>query len=101
MLAAAADHGSVAVRRRPRVAILQTGDEIGASRQRHKDPAGRHRLKRYGIAALARAAGAEVTDLGLVGDSLSASQEAVAGALAGGFRRSRHLRWGFRWASMT
>lgn len=85
MLAAAADHGSVAVRRRPRVAILQTGDELVRPGGGTKNPAAVIVSNVYGIAALARAAGAEVTDLGLVGDSLSATQEAVAGALAGGF----------------
>ncbi|MEW6256371.1 MAG: gephyrin-like molybdotransferase Glp [Pseudomonadota bacterium] len=85
MLAAAADHGTLAVRRRPRVAILQTGDELVRPGSGTKDPAAVIVSNVYGIAALARAAGAEVTDLGLVGDTMAATEAAVAGALAQGF----------------
>ncbi|WP_127090312.1 gephyrin-like molybdotransferase Glp [Aquabacter cavernae] len=85
MLAAAADHGTVSVRRRPSVAILQTGDELVRPGGGAASPAAVVVSNVYGVASLARDAGAEVVDLGLVGDSLEATRAAVRGAVEGGF----------------
>lgn len=85
MLAAAADHGTVPVRRRPRVGILQTGDELVRPGAGAASPASVIVSNVYGIAGLAQEAGAEVTDLGLVGDSLEATRAAVRAAVEGGF----------------
>jgi molybdopterin molybdotransferase len=66
-LAAAMGHAGVAVRRRPRVAILATGDEL-------VEPGGRPgpgqivASNHLGVAALAEAAGAEATLLGIARD---------------------------------
>ncbi len=72
MLAAAMDHAELQVYRRPRVALLQTGDELvlpgkgtGAASEVVISNA-------YGLAALAENAGALVTDFGLVGDNVEA-----------------------------
>ncbi len=77
MLAAAADHADLAVMRRPRVGIIQTGDEL--VRPGAGAGAGFEVVVSnvYGITELARAAGAEVIDLGLVGDSMTATQAAI------------------------
>lgn len=80
MLAAAANYGEVPVRRRPRVAILQTGDELVRPGTASVSPSDVVVSNVYGIAGLARAAGAEVEDLGLVGDSLEATKAAVSRA---------------------
>lgn len=85
MLAAAADHGHLRVIRRPRVAILQTGDELVRPGAGAASPADVVVSNVYGIAALAQAVGADVTDLGLVGDSLEATRAAVARAIAAGY----------------
>ncbi len=67
-LAAAMNYPSLPVYRRPRVAILATGDELVA-------PGGRPAASQiigsntFGIAALARDNGAEVIDLGIAGDT--------------------------------
>lgn len=80
MLAAAADHPTLSVVRRPRVGIIQTGDELV------RPGAGTGALSEvvvsnvYGIAALAAEAGAEVHDLGLVGDTMEATRAAIARA---------------------
>ncbi len=80
MLAAAADHPTLTVVHRPRVGIIQTGDELV------RPGAGTGALSEvvvsnvYGIAALAAEAGAEVHDLGLVGDTMEATRAAIARA---------------------
>lgn len=76
MLVAAMNHPSVEVFVRPRVAILATGDELVAPGQ----VPGPHQIigsNTFGIAALARAGGAEVIDLGIVGDDRAAITAAV------------------------
>lgn len=79
-LAAAMNHASLPVRRRPKVAILATGDELAPP---GGDP-GPDRIiasNTFGLAALVRRAGGEPVDLGIARDN----QEAVADA----FRRAR------------
>lgn len=82
-LAAAAGHPRLSVRRRPRVAILATGDELvtpGAM------PAWDQIAASNGLAlgALAAEAGAEIIDLGIAADD--------HGALADALRRARVAR---------
>ncbi len=85
MLAAAADHGAVPVHRRPRVAILQTGDELVRPGTGATSASSVIVSNVYGLAAMARAAGAEVTDLGIIGDSLETTRAAVRTAAEAGF----------------
>ncbi|SFG26184.1 gephyrin-like molybdotransferase Glp [Methylobacterium gossipiicola] len=80
-LAAAAGHARLTVRRRPRVAILATGDELVAP----GEPARWDQIvasNALAVAALAREAGAETLDLGIVGDTLEALEEALTRAVA-------------------
>jgi len=82
-LAAAAGHPHLPVRRRPRVAILATGDELvepGAT------PAWDQIVASNGLAlgALAAEAGADIIDLGIAADN--------HGALEDAFRRAREAR---------
>jgi len=67
-LAAAMGYGEVAVRRRPRVAILATGDELVAPGSR-PGPGQIIASNHLGVAALAEAAGAEVEQLGIARDT--------------------------------
>lgn len=78
--------GSVPVHRRPRVAVLASGDEL-------VDLDGFERVLRgerivssnsYTIAAAARAAGAEVVELGIVADSPAEYERRIARATGGG-----------------
>lgn len=83
-LVAAADVAEVTVARRPRVALLSTGDELvrpGTGAQAHQVIVSNI----YSVAALARAAGADVTDLGVLPDDMPATQAGVRAALDGGF----------------
>jgi molybdopterin molybdotransferase len=73
-LAAAMGHGELPVRRRPRVAIIATGDELVPA----GSPAGDTQVvasSGYGVAALVAAAGGEPHDLGIVPDDLAALRE--------------------------
>ena len=82
-LAAAAGHPHLTVRRRPRVAILATGDELvepGATPAWDQIVASNS----LALAALAAEAGAEIIDLGIAGDDHA--------ALADAFRRAREAR---------
>ncbi len=83
-LVAAADVAEVSVARRPRVALLSTGDELvrpGAGAQAHQVIVSNI----YSVSALVRGAGAEVVDLGILPDSMEATQQGVRAALDGGF----------------
>ncbi|MFM9846380.1 MAG: gephyrin-like molybdotransferase Glp [Hyphomicrobiaceae bacterium] len=81
-LAAAMGHGRVAVYRKPRVAVLSTGDELvmpGETPGVGQIVSSNH----LGIAALAEIAGADVIQLGIARDTredLSAHVERAAGA---------------------
>lgn len=83
MLAAAANHATLEVRRRPRVAILQTGDELVAPGAA-MSPSDVVMSNVFGILALARNAGAQALDLGRVGDTLEETRAAIARARAEG-----------------
>lgn len=82
-LAAAANHTHLSVVRRPLVAIIATGDELlppgsetGPGQIISSNP--------YGIAACARAAGADVLDLGIAPDRKDATSALVKQAVAAG-----------------
>lgn len=80
-LAAAMNHAQVPVHRAPRVAILATGDELimpGAE----PGPGQIVYSNGYALAALARAQGAQVVDLGIVADRLDATIAAIRAARA-------------------
>lgn len=83
MLAAAMDHGTLRVARRPRVAIIQTGDELALPGRGTGAPGEIVVSNVYGLADVARRAGAEVHDLGIVGDRMEAIRALVAKALDG------------------
>ncbi len=70
MLAAAMNHPSVAVYRRPKVAILGTGDELVAPGG-EPGPGEIVYSNGFAIAALARGEGADVIDLGIARDNLN------------------------------
>ena len=80
-LAAAMNHAALTVYRRPRIAILATGDELlppGSAPQ----PAQIIASNTFGVAALARQAGAEVIDLGIVADDDRLIRAAIGKAVA-------------------
>ncbi len=82
-LAAAMGHATLPLRRRPRVAILATGDELVAPGM----PAGPDQIvasNTLALAGLAEDAGAEAIDLGIAGDTLDAVEAAIAAAGAAG-----------------
>ena len=78
-LLAAAGHGAIAVVRRPRVALIATGDELVPP---GSDPAAGQIVSSNGVmlAALFAAAGAEVRDLGIVPDRRDALAAAFGAA---------------------
>jgi molybdopterin molybdotransferase len=80
-LAAAMNHGALAVARKPRVALLATGDEL----VRPGEVPGPDQIvasNTYAVAACAEAAGAEIIDLGIAGDSYPALEAAIRAARA-------------------
>src|SRR5262245_10550864 len=82
-LAAALDHPTVPVHRRPRVAMLATGDELVAP----GTPAGPGQIvysNGFALGALIRQEGAELIDLGIVADDLDATINAIARARTAG-----------------
>jgi molybdopterin molybdotransferase len=80
--AAAADAETVAVFRRPRVAIIANGDELAPAGSAHLRPGAIPDTATPGVAALAEAWGAEVASRDLVGDDIGALRAAGARALA-------------------
>jgi molybdopterin molybdotransferase len=78
-LAAAANHPWLSVHRRPRVAILSTGDEIGWPGEPIR-PGGIVSSNAHSLAAMVRACGAEAVVLPVAGDDASAIGAAAEGA---------------------
>ncbi len=80
-LAAAMGHGRLPVRRRPRIAILATGDELVPPGQ----PTGPDQIvasNPYAVAAIVRRAGGEPADLGIARDTFDALEERFLAAQA-------------------
>lgn len=79
-LAAAMNHARVSVHRKPRVALIATGDELVAPGEK---PRADQIVSSNSVAlhALATRAGAAVRDFGIVADTLAATQRAIAKAL--------------------
>lgn len=78
-LAAALGHAELPVRRRLRVAVLSTGDEVMEPGQPLR-PGQVYDSNRYGLQALLEECGCEVLSLGHAPDSPAALQQAVAAA---------------------
>ncbi|MDF1607345.1 molybdopterin molybdotransferase MoeA [Hoeflea sp. YIM 152468] len=79
--AAAMNHATLPVVRRPKVAILATGDELRLPGQT-LGPGQIIASNSFGVAALARGAGAVVLDLGIAADRMEALDEALDSAIA-------------------
>lgn len=82
-LAAAMNHATLSVVRRPRVAILATGDEL-VPPGKEPGPDQIVASNNFAVGAYARQAGAEVIDLGIAGDDFAALEAAI--------RRARDLK---------
>ncbi|HWG06201.1 MAG TPA: gephyrin-like molybdotransferase Glp [Beijerinckiaceae bacterium] len=80
-LAAAMNHATVAVTRRPRVALLATGDEL-VPPGRDPGPDQIVASNTFAVAAHAESAGASVIDLGIAGDTYPALEAAIRAARA-------------------
>ncbi|MGB7035228.1 MAG: gephyrin-like molybdotransferase Glp [Xanthobacteraceae bacterium] len=78
-LAAGMNHPLVPVYRRPRIALFATGDEL-VPPGREPGPGQIVYSNGFSLAALARAEGADVTDLGIVHDTLQATMTAIEDA---------------------
>jgi molybdopterin molybdotransferase len=75
-LAAGMNYPELSVRRRPRVAVLATGDELVMPGV-NPGPGQIVYSNGYAIRALARAEGAEVVDLGIAADTLAATTQGI------------------------
>jgi molybdopterin molybdotransferase len=82
-LAAAMNHATLSVYRRPRVAILATGDELVPPGSQ-PGPSQIIGSNTFGIAALARDNQAEVLDLGIVPDDRELLRQAIESARSSG-----------------
>jgi molybdopterin molybdotransferase len=82
-LAAGAGLGSLHVRRRPRIAVLATGNEVRAAGT-ELGPAGIPDANGPGLRALVTASGADPIDLGIAPDDLDAVVTRLRTALEGG-----------------
>lgn len=78
-LAAASGRATVSVRRRVRVALLATGDELRTP-AKPLPPGCIYDTNRHSIGAALRGLGAQVTDLGLIPDQLEAIRDVLAAA---------------------
>lgn len=78
-LAAAMNHARLPVARRPRVALLASGDELVAPGV-EPGPAQIIACNSFAVAAIARDAGAEVIDLGLFADTLGDLERGIQSA---------------------
>lgn len=76
-LAAAAGHANLKVFRKPRVAILATGDELALPGE-HCDPDQIYSSNSFSLRALVENAGGEVIDLGIAGDNYEALDQAIS-----------------------
>jgi molybdopterin molybdotransferase len=83
MLAAAMSHPAVPVHRRPKIAVLGTGDELKAPGG-ELGPGEIVYSNGFALMALARAEGAEVIDLGIVPDDVDATVAAIRKARQSG-----------------
>ena len=82
-LAASIGRAELAVVRKPRVALLSTGDELimpGSVAPADMKPGTIYNSNRFFLRALLQRAGCEVTDLGIVPDKLDATIAALAAA---------------------
>ena len=78
-LAAAMNHAELPVTRRPRIALLATGDEL----VKPGDALGPDQIvtsNTFAVGAYAQAAGAEVIDLGIAGDTFEAIEAGIRAA---------------------
>jgi molybdopterin molybdotransferase len=82
-LAAAANHAALPVVRRPRVALIATGDELVLPGGR-TGPGQIIASNAYGIAAIVEAAGGQADDLGIMPDKRAAIRASVDAALSNG-----------------
>ena len=80
-LAATVGAATLAVVRRPRVALFSTGDELVMPGEALR-PGAIYNSNRYTLRGLLQQAGCEVTDLGIVPDRLEATREALREAAA-------------------
>ena len=80
-LAASVGAGTLVVVRRPRVAIFSTGDELQMPGEVLR-PGAIYNSNRFTLHGLLRAGGCEVHDLGIVGDTLDATRDALRRAAA-------------------
>jgi molybdopterin molybdotransferase len=81
-LAASVGAATLSVRRRPRVALFSTGDELVMPGEPLK-PGAIYNSNRFTLRGLLQAAGCVVTDLGIVPDRRDATVDAVRTAAAG------------------
>lgn len=81
-LAASVGASRLTVRRKPRVALFSTGDELVMPGESLK-PGAIYNSNRFTLRGLLLAAGCEVTDLGIVPDRLDATRAALRTAAAG------------------
>ena len=75
-LAATVGAATLAVTRRPRVALFSTGDELAMPGEPLK-PGAIYNSNRYTLRAMIQACGCECTDLGIVPDKLDATRDAL------------------------
>jgi molybdopterin molybdotransferase len=73
-------HPEVSCARRPRVAVVVSGDELLAPGEPMR-PGGVRDSSSFSISALARCAGGEVAHTGVIGDDAEATRAAIAAAL--------------------